>query len=126
MITCVTTLRMIRSLFSTVVVAALVLATFSGCGTTHGNGTSGPKSIVVEISTRGSILVSGTPVRESKLVKALKRQGATSRTAIRVVIPLNPPRGAVKRITEKLVAGGLPRVIFSTPRKATAASVERR
>jgi biopolymer transport protein ExbD len=126
MIMCVTILRMIKSLFLTVFVAALVVATFAGCSTTNGNGKSGPKSMVVEISSQGSIRVAGTPVRQSKLVKALKRQGATQRTAIRVALPPNPPRGAAKRITETLVAGGLPRVIFSTPRKATAAPVERR
>ncbi|MDE0837851.1 MAG: hypothetical protein OSB41_02260 [Kiritimatiellae bacterium] len=117
---------MIKSIFSTVVVAALVIVTFSGCGTTNGNGKSGPKSIVVEISSQGSIRVAGKPVRQSKLAKALKRQGATSRTAIRIVLPPHPPRDTAKRITETLVAGGLPRVIFSTPRKATAETVERR
>ncbi len=108
-----------------IAVGSLVMLTLAGCSSTS-HATGGVKSLTVEVSQRGSILFEGHPVQRSRLAKALKRAGATSRTAIRVSLPKNTSPSVAKQLTETLVAAGLPRVIFSTPRKATAEKATRR
>ena len=100
-------------------VFALSLVLVTGCSSPSSN-KSGRKSIGLTITHKGSVVLDGSTVSLNRLPQALKSRGATSRTAIKVVVPENVSSEMVKDISETLVSGGYPRIIFSKPRKAIA------
>lgn len=113
-----TILRTVRRA-TLLLIASFVLIGLAGCSSTP-NAADGVKSLTVEVNRHGSIVFNGYPVKPSRLANTLKRAGATSRTAIKISLPEQASPSIATELTEKLVSEGLPRVIFSTPRKATA------
>lgn len=103
---------------------ALCLALIAGCTSTSSQ-QKGVKSVDVTMTLRGSVLIDGNIVPLRRLPNALKSRGATSRTAIRIVVPDNVSEEAVRNISETLVSSGYPRMIFSKPLKASAVKKER-
>lgn len=107
--------------------SVLVLPTFiaagaffliSGCATT-------PRSAIdVAISPTGVVSVESKPVTLSRLPAELKNQGATRRTAIYVSVPLDSSPAEMKTLSETLVAGGYPRIMFTKPQKAVAQTAD--
>jgi hypothetical protein len=117
MITFATILQSAKGIAPLMGTMALSLALLAGCSTSGRKQAS--DTVTVTMTQEGTVEMSGERIELSRLPRAIKSRGATSRTAIKVVVPEDVSATRVKKMNETLVAGGYPRIIFTKPLKAT-------
>jgi hypothetical protein len=94
-----------------------ILLVHPGCASMGGDGLSVAK---VTINDAGTVYLGEERVLLAKLPKELKAYGARRATAIEVEVPASTSPAYLRQITETLVAGGYPRIIFTKPLKKEA------
>lgn len=72
----------------------------------------------IELTEFGHIKVNGELVELQDLLKATKRAGFERNQEVNILIPENPDRRLMRRVTGVLVQGGFQRTIFVTRKKA--------
>lgn len=97
---------------------ALGLACWTtGCAT---SGAGKLSKIEIRVSPEGTVFVADERVAMSTLARTLKSRGAGANTAVYVEIPHHTSPDYMETLTETLVKGGLPRIMFTKPRRAVA------
>lgn len=76
--------------------------------------------ILVAMSSTGQLSVGGDHVKRGNVARRLKSLGGGPGTEIRVQIDTPPPSGQMAALTAELSRAGFRRVVFVTPRRATA------
>lgn len=109
--------RSMRQAFWVLAAAACLCVT--GCASFSG---PAPSTITMRVTPDGVLLLDDTPVLMAKLPHELKSRGANSQTSIHVAVPEQPSSQQLRQITETLATSGFPRVIFTKPQKASAAT----
>ncbi len=109
--------RVVTRLARPAMLALMLTGLAAGCATTRGPGIA---DIEVQATADDAFYIGEQRVPLARLSRELKSRGAGRQTAVHVEIPQDFGTLKMKRITETLVQGGLPRVVFTKPRRATA------
>lgn len=72
----------------------------------------------IELTEFGKILVNGQPVEIQDLLSATQEAGFEKEQEVNVLLPENPDRRLMQRVTGILVHGGFHRTIFVSKKKA--------
>jgi hypothetical protein len=91
---------------------------------------SGPTSDAagchVEVTAGGAVYVAGHGVERDRIAERLKASGIRRDTAIRVAVPRDAPKSLLASVARELTGAGYGRVVFVTPRLASASAKKRK
>ena len=102
----------------------LAVGTLSGCmSPTRATETTGD-SITMSILPDGTVMLGDNAISRDRLVKSLRKAGATPETTLYVNIPAALPLQEVSALTKTLASSGYRRVFYKRPKHTEARVVK--
>jgi hypothetical protein len=105
-------------------VLLLAACTLSGCMSTSPSTGTKDDTLHLSVLPTGTIVFNNKDISRDRLVKTLRRAGATPETTIIVDIPTMMPMTEVSSLTKTLASAGYRRVFCRRPKHAESAIIK--